>query len=202
MASGAKAGINADDPRYQRSVTAIRRAVVHLLSAGPPSELTITELVLAAGVTRPTFYQHFGSVPEAARSVALAMLEDAFPIPSPISPEDRESPRRLAARIKGNAAPVILHLAERRAFYVHVLEGAGSAAFFEQIIQFLAERLLPEASTTARHDPQGDRMSILAGGLMWMVARWLRAEASEDAEHFAGRLAEAVVTLLLPAPRS
>lgn len=198
MANNAKASMKAGDPRFQRSLAAIRGAVQELVTAKSPAELTITEVVRAANVTRPTFYQHFASVPEAARNTALALLDDAFPIPLPISPEDRALRDQLIARIKGNATPVLRHLSEWRGFYVNVLEGAGTAAFFEQIIAFLTTRLLPDIGKIARSDAHGDRVTILAGGLMWMVTRWLREETPKDVEYFADRLAEAVVTFLMP----
>ena len=188
-----------DDPRFQRSLKALRAAVLGLVEAGPLADLSITRLVQTAGVTRPTFYQHFADIPDAARRVALALLDQAFPVPPPFPAGVEITPDSLFARIEGNALPVIRHLQAHRSFYVNVLEGAGNAAFFEEVVTFLSGRFLPEGNALAPRDPHGDRMTVMAGGLMWLVVRWLRDDGAADApEPLARRAADAAVSLLLP----
>ncbi|MFZ5783760.1 MAG: TetR/AcrR family transcriptional regulator [Pseudomonadota bacterium] len=190
----------ADDPRSRRSLEALLGAVTALVDGEPIHQISITGVVQAAGVTRPTFYQHFADVPAAAQQAALVRLATAFgsAVPPPI---DRAATgRQLKRRIEDRARPVMEHLQAHRDFYVRVLEGAGTVAFFDELVAFVARQLLPDVFEAA--DGEGavreDLATLVAGGVVWMVVRWLRATSGrQTAEAMARRIASTVPRLLV-----
>lgn len=192
----------ADDPRFQRSLQALHVALLELVDAQPVEEISITALVQAAGVTRPTFYQHFADIPDAARRVALARLDAAFPVPEPFPEHFEISAQNIFRHVADMALPVIEHLHEHRAFYRRVLDGAGNAAFLDEIVSFLAGRFLPDAfELAARRQAarKDDLMTVMAAGAMWLMVRWLRDDRSaETAEEMAQRIAAVAATMVAP----
>lgn len=176
--------------------------MLDLVDTQPLEEISITALVQAAGVTRPTFYQHFADIPDAARRVALARLDAAFPMPEPFPEHFEISAENIFRHVAEMALPVIEHLREHRAFYLGVLEGAGNAAFFDEIVSFLAARFLPDAFELAARQQAASRddlMTVMAGGAMWLMVRWLRDDRpAETAEEMAQRIAAVAATMVVP----
>ena len=65
------------DPRIARTKSAVQLAVLKLLSKEHPfSALTISEVALAAGITRKTLYARFGSLEQVIEEMALNMFEE------------------------------------------------------------------------------------------------------------------------------
>ena len=64
------------DPRLARTRAAILEAATASMEAGPLEEVTISGLVERAGVSRPSFYQHFGDLPTVFRDAAFARLQE------------------------------------------------------------------------------------------------------------------------------
>ncbi len=181
-----------DDPRFQRSLTALIDAITDRIDVAPLSDISITRVVEAAGVTRPTFYQHFADVPDAARRAALMRLSAAFPMPEPAAGPDDLRPQAIHDRITSHAEPVLAHLMTHKDFYLRVLEGAMNVAFFEEIVSFVAERLLPEVFELAARGSDATRRDltvVTAGGVTWFVIRWLRGEFDHDPAAMARRCA-------------
>ncbi len=78
------------DPRIARSRRAVGNALMELLADGRPyTDLTVSEIAACAGLTRKTFYAHFGSIDAVVRDLAmdlftstlLAVGDDAFILP-------------------------------------------------------------------------------------------------------------------------
>lgn len=188
------------DPRSQRSLKALHLALLDLVDARPVEDISITALVHAAGVTRPTFYQHFADIPDAARRAALARLDAAFPVPEPFPENFEISAPNICRHVGEVALPVIEHLHDYRMFYLRVLDGAGNAAFFDEIISFLSGRFLPNAfELAAQTARKNDLIAVMAGGTMWLIVRWLRNDApTELAQEMAERIAAVAATMLAP----
>jgi AcrR family transcriptional regulator len=189
------------DARLERSRDAIIRAITPMIERMPLSEISITRLVTEAGITRPTFYQHFPDVLSAARVAAFYRLEAAFPFPEPVQPGTELTGAEMKVRISKQAQPIFTHLAEHRAFYVRVMDEAGTAGFFDDLIDFTAARMLPEAIAISKPDDIGLATKFFAGGLTWLAIGWLRAGLELPAHNISSSIAAFVAGLLGKADR-
>ncbi len=182
------------DARLERSREAILRAIVPLVEQGPLAGISITRLVSAAGITRPTFYQHFPDVPAAARAAGLARLDAAFPFPEPIPDGVPATAARIRARVLKQALPLFAHLAEHRVFYGRVMEEAGTAGLFDSLVAFTATRLLPGSMALLAGAPErvATTTRFFAGGLTWLAINWLRSGATVPPAEFSRQVARMV----------
>ncbi|WP_375691692.1 TetR/AcrR family transcriptional regulator [Pseudooceanicola sp. LIPI14-2-Ac024] len=203
--SSAQNASRSPDPRSERSSAALAEAMMRLARETPLNELTITRLVQEAQVTRPTFYQHCNGIQDLAQRVALANLDRA--IPENAAPEATATDgAQLSAHVASHVCAALDHLEENRAFYLNVLDHAGSVEFFEGIIRLLTAKMVADAFAALRRaDPEAaeDLMQVLAGGVMWLVIGWLRSEAPKDTPAaMSRRIGQTVATLLLSAGAS
>lgn len=116
---------------------------------------------------RPTFYQHFKDVPDAARRKALVRLAAAFPVPEPFPADFTFTAQSIRAHVEIRAQPVVQHLQDHRIFYLRVMGGAGNAAFFDEIVTFVAARFLPEIYDLVAGKQAtlwADLLIVIAGG--------------------------------------
>lgn len=169
-----------------------------MIETMPLAEISITRVVSAAGVTRPTFYQQFPDILTAARIAAFQKLMSAYPFPEPLPPGTVLTAAELQDRIVKQAEPLFEHLAAHRAFYVRVMDEAGTAGFFDELIDFTAARLLPEAMEASAGSPE--RVAIatefFASGLTWLSIRWLRSHPTISAEILSRQVAALVADLI------
>lgn len=186
------------DARLERSRHAILRALTPMIETTPLADISITRLVSAAGVTRPTFYQQFPDVLTAARVAAFHRLTTAFPFPEPLPPGAVLTAAELQRYVIKRAEPLFEHLAAHRAFYVRVMDEAGTAGFFDDLISFTAARLLPEAMAASAGSPERVALAteFFAGGLTWLTIRWLRADRPSPAAAISSQVAELVADLI------
>lgn len=98
------------DPRQRHSRDKLRGAIEALLAEKPLDALTIEEITRTAGVTRPTFYSHYGS----ADALALDAVEAAL--------------ARLGETFVAHHAPANIPPLERLGgFLAHLAAGAGKS---------------------------------------------------------------------------
>lgn len=74
------------DVRVQRSRAQLMSALSSLMKQSPSDQISISSLCTAAGVSRPTFYQHFSNVDDvltAALDQRLAEVIDSHPTDAP-----------------------------------------------------------------------------------------------------------------------
>lgn len=168
----------ASDPRFQRSRAAVLAAVTALLDRRPMAEISITQLVAEAGITRPTFYQHFPDIPAAATAAALERLAEAFPIRATPEVACLSTAAEHREAVATLACPVLEHLLAHRTFYLRVVEGGGTADFFDDLVRFVGLRVLTEIDRFALSETEERRRDLatyLAGGTTWLVLHWLRS---------------------------
>lgn len=187
------------DPRFQRSRASIIGAVTGLVRELPIEQLSITRVVETAGVTRPTFYQHFPDVLSAAQEAAFVRLAEAFPGPREPRAAARLPDAELHRRIVAQASPVFAHLAEHRPFYQRVLAAAAGVTFFDRLIAFVASRMLPETldAGESAHAFQEDLTTVMAAGVTWLVVRWVSSEVLQPSSvaHMATQVADIALAL-------
>lgn len=183
------------DPRMQRSRNALVDAATRLLDDRAVSDISITGLVEEAGVTRPTFYQHFPDIPAIARAAALTRLAAASPIPEPI-PVAELTPAQIRDIVAAQFLPDLVHLAKHRDFYLRVLDGATDLNLLTELVAISLERAAPEPfehATRGQVTSAHDLMTLIAGGATWLIITWLR-DSDEGPKILADRIATTVTT--------
>lgn len=182
------------DPRFARSREALLSAITALLDDGPLGEISIKRVVGDAGISRPTFYQHFEDLPAAARAAAQDRLSRAFP---PIgAAEVKLSEGNIASLAEARVAPILQHLRQCRRFYRHVFDGGANVQFFDDLVAFIAERmslsgLAPKAGGNSEAHAMG---IVLAGGVMWLVIRWLHMDRGAETPNSLARRIGVVIS--------
>lgn len=181
------------DPRAQRSRAALIAALWEELRANNPAP-TITELVARAGVSRPTFYQHYTDVPELMRATATARLRDLLAASTSASVTQRDA---LAARLRA----LLTELHRDRSAYLAILLGPAAVAVLGELIPVLAGTLRSASSplTAAIHagvDAQeaAARAEFISAGVLWRVLQWLRSEDARSLADVAERLTDNLFT--------
>lgn len=167
------------DPRFVRAHKALAQALIALVDENPSEPISITRLVEAAGVTRPTFYQHFADVGAALQQVALERVGEAFP-----SAPRQDDGRPIEQQVHDYILPPLQHLDEHRLFYLRVIETAASIAFFEELVRLIQQRM-----RSLPHYRESDLSDVVAAGAMWMVVRWLRGTVTGTPGDIARRIA-------------
>lgn len=149
------------DARVSRTRTALVSAVEDVLDQGSWSDLTIRGLCSRAGISRPTFYQHFTSPEELLGATIRHRLDEARA--GVCSTAD--VPEVLAAaltRLDGERREYAC-LAAHPTVYAQV-----QAAFQEWLTGRLRERY-PDAGDVA--------VSYVVGGIAQVMGAWLAAES-------------------------
>lgn len=177
-----------------RSTARLRGATLRLLDERGPEELTITDVVAAAGVTRPTFYAVFGDLPSAVAEAALFRLEQAF--------EGATLAADLPAAERGPAMElaylgILRRLEDHADFFSRILRGSGGYAVQERGVRFVAGRLREDSplSPALAAGPLvlDAAATALAAAVTWRVLTWLGTAERESAEQLAVELRDLVL---------
>jgi AcrR family transcriptional regulator len=197
------AGMDAasDDPRAARSKRALIAAVTELIDQRDLDRISITQVVAAAGVTRPTFYQHFADVSALASAAAIARLDAEFSRHEPAA-----APGSGLQSVEPVVRELLEHLARHRDFYRRVLGTARSTgAATNAAVELVARRILdrgPLAGAAGDSDAEvvRDSVVILSGGIVWLLSNWLATPLTgrDSVRSMAHRIAVQLVRLAPP----
>src|SRR5690625_3187169 len=132
IAAQSDLGEVAVNPRAERSRAALIEAMTSALDTSEPGAvLSVAEIARAAGVSRPTLYQHFGDLPNlmrAAAMVRLVALFDTVPQPAPLAQISWREASVAALRA------LLTELEHRRGFYLAVLDSTAARDVREDVI--------------------------------------------------------------------
>lgn len=140
------------DARVLRSCAALSEAMLEMLAEGRGLDLTVSALCERAGVSRPTFYQHFGSV-EGLLSTSLRLRLDQL--------DDAPVSGSLAAVLRGLAA-------DRSAYGARLGDPRMVSRVYATVCEWLADRI------RSLH-PDADPLVVefAAGGATRSIILWL-----------------------------
>lgn len=187
----------------------ILAAVVDLLRAQDPAQVSITAVVRQAGTTRPTFYRQVGDLPTAFAEAAVTRIDAAFTAAGvgPLGAVDGASRASSAATRRvdlHDVAPedlpamervitgIVEDLAPDAAFFRRVLLGHGGHRVQLRVIEAVAEELRiasPLAPALARGPlPPTFAAQTLAAGVSWAMLDWFAEDQRPPAATIAHRL--------------
>ncbi|WP_185173860.1 TetR/AcrR family transcriptional regulator [Rothia nasimurium] len=182
----------AADPRPARSRAALIDAATEALGTSDPSNLSITTLVKTAGVSRPTFYQHFTDMHELIHAAALTKISAAFDELLPADPT--ASVAVFTSEVSTN---LLKQLQVDADFYRNVLAISGNSSLVAELIDFLSHRFLSRPAVAERFitknpDLTSDYTQFVAAGVAWLAVRWLATDFTGEhtAEATGERLAQ------------
>ncbi|MGW0037547.1 TetR/AcrR family transcriptional regulator [Gordonia sp. NPDC003376] len=179
--------------RRRRSRDLLVGAVGELLDAHEPDQITITDVVNHASVTRPTFYAVFPDLPSAFAEAALTRMADAFAGEAAVDVPDARRPDVMLGAI----TRILTRLAADAGFYTRVVNGHGAHIVQAQAIAFLADELLTNTpvSQALRTGPLPAETSAtaIAAGVIWTGLRWLTANPREPVGAMAVELRDLVL---------
>lgn len=164
-----------DGPGGQRSRSRakLRAAAADLLDERDPAGITVTDLVRAAGVSRPTFYATYADLPDAWADAALLRLEEAFEGIDPTDPRFvAGDPEALLETIGKTIGRLLPHLE----FMRRVLDAARGHEVLRRAIDFLAGRILaaPRLGAAIAEGPLDDAVGAraMAAAIVWTAVEW------------------------------
>lgn len=156
-----------------RSRDKLRAAAVVLLDQREPADVTITDLVNEAGVSRPTFYAVYRDLSEAWADAAVLRLEEAF---DGIDPASDGFGTGDIGRILEVIGVAVEKLEPHVDFMHRVLTGPGGPEVLRQSIDYLAGRILaaPTLGGSLAAGPLAPETAAraIAASVAWTAVQW------------------------------
>jgi AcrR family transcriptional regulator len=144
---GKRAGVHAERSAEQHCQ--MLDATLALLAEGAPyAELTVQRIAARAGVSRPTFYAHFGD----RRELLLELIENALrPVLDALAAEEPASGQALRpARIKPTIALVLSIARARAPLFRAIIEASTYDDAVHDALSSFAGRFIDAATATIR----------------------------------------------------
>lgn len=152
------------DPRSQRTVARLERALHELLLTREAAEISVAELCRTAGVHRTTFYKHYASVSQFTWRTFGTMLEELA-----VLRRDDDAGRAGTVRL-------LEYVAAQRDLYRRLLGPSGDLAFQRATVDHLVHDVEPTLVGERRHE----RALVQAFAMLGMAEAWAFTE-DEDA---------------------
>lgn len=183
------------DPRAIRSRAALVTIAEQLLDEAHAEELTVTEVAARAGVSRPTFYQHFADVSALIASAVVADLERSF-----ARSDARFTDKSGVEFLHGTNRMLLEQVSLRRDVYRRVLRGSSSYVVLSATVGYISTRMSEHvlgAHLASGRRADEDRITAVAAGSTWLVLQWLETDftGGDTPEAFAKRLTSLMLTL-------
>lgn len=180
-----------DDPRWHRTESALRRALVELCAQTGPAAVTVPALVRQAGIGRATFYRHHHDVAafvDAQREQMLTRLKRAFQHARHEAGPDPGRYVTLTVRIK--AALQVVH--ENAELFTLLSRGPEGTVFRTRCRALLAELFAEDLDwlgirVDADYCPPEYVSAFVVHATLGVIGTWLakpRPEPIEDVTFF------------------
>lgn len=183
------------NPRTKRVRESLIQAAFELVSKSPVTDISLTEIAQAAGVSRPTVYKQFN---DTASLVAEATIESLDSILADIDAElsFEDGDKCLHALMRRFVSAVCEH----RDFYRHAIYGPSAAQIMTGVARMLDERMRTRfigyrlSSSEVGAD---DCRAAISAGVVWLLIRWLGSDPEEagSPDDIADRIASAMLSL-------
>lgn len=173
-----------DDPRAERTRAALLAAVVNVVQERGTTEIPLTEVAKAAGVSRQGAYLHYRDLSQLLLDAAIELLRSEVEPPAA-----GEHPRATTLRMT-------THFARHRTFYRAMLSGRCAYALHLAVLDFLRASP-PEGVRALEASTARDFGDFVTGGAGTIINAWvLDPDDDSTPEQLAERL-DTVLDLLV-----
>lgn len=159
------------NPRTQRARDALMDAARRLVSERPVSEISLTEIAEAAGVSRPTVYNLFKDTPTLVAETAVDNMVRIFTIIKNELPDGKGE-----AYLQHVMQMFIDRVYEERTFSRNAMFGPSSVEITAAVVDLLSG-IMRDGFIGTRLRAQGedieDRLMVISAGVIWMLSQWL-----------------------------
>jgi AcrR family transcriptional regulator len=196
------------DARQRKTRAKLAEVILRLAAERSASELTVSEITVAAGINRSTFYQHASSPMELLEDILREQLDEIRNRFLPLRPASSGVIPVSPAAIRDVTAAVIEHVGAHSALYTRALGATSGASslhpllsrhFAESVTQLLSEHGVeiptgesPDAAQKAYVAESAAR--FIADGTVGAIDVWLRTPEPRNVDSFL-----AVYRLIMPA---
>ncbi|WP_448852871.1 TetR/AcrR family transcriptional regulator [Corynebacterium sp. 335C] len=169
-----------------RSRGRLREATTALLDERDAADITVTDVVAAAGVTRPTFYAAYPDLGEVFADAALHRLIEAF---AGVDPDDGILEPGADGVIRPGIRTALERLEPHVGFFSRVLRGPSGIEVLRRSIDYVAARILvgPTLGGVLGRGPVPGPVAAhaLAAGAVWAAYDWSTSEERRPLEQLA-----------------
>ncbi len=177
------------DARSLRSQELLRNALLRLIEDRLFDKITLREITIEAGVSYPTFFNHYDSKEDLFQDIARNEIIDL-----------------LAAFREGRLSPdwrpgenICAYIIERRSLWRTLLTAGASDAMRSEFIR--RGRDIPSSRPSLGHGFPIDIVSgVIASGIFEIIAWWLAQDADYPAETIANMLETLIIEPALHLP--
>ena len=170
------------DRRVRRTHAALQGALIGLVEENELGQISVADVVQAAGVSRSTFYDHYRDVHELAEAACTSMIDnliESLAVLDPTWAEPPEDPDR-------SLLAFFTNFADHAGLYRSLLGPQGSARVIDHIRRrttaavYIAVRLAlgadhPSPETVSSTDiPHDVPAAFIAGSLISVATDWLQ----------------------------
>ena len=176
------------DPRAARTRQGILSAVARL-HAADSKDISVSDIVREAQISRSSFYAHFSSLDD----LAVALLRQEFA--SVVGPNTRSA--AAGSGLRESYTRLVEHFAQRESIYSSALGLPLSRRAFDDVVAAYAEQVLASFDEPASEaDAIRARLAAtyVAGGTVSLLSAWVANHHDISADQLAGQLID-----LLPA---
>ncbi len=163
------------DARVLQTRKALKQALLKLLDEKPLEEITIREIVAAAGVNYTTFFRHHTSKEELLNDIAASEIQTLF---------DLTLPTLDATDTRAGALALCNYVAENKALWSRLLTGGAAGKLREEFIRLTREFAAAHGSD---HDWLPPEVGVIFGasGTIELLTWWLQQEQQIPADQLA-----------------
>lgn len=181
----------ATDARAVRTREALRTALLELLEERPLDQVTILDIASTAGIGYTTFFRHHPSKESLLNDIAAEQVRNLIGLSLPMMQ---------GTDIRMAALTLCRYVDEHRALWTTLLTGGAAGAIREEFLrisrQIAASHKQPQAWLPAEVG-----VVLAVGGIVELLAFWLRQTNPMPIERVAEILDLIIVAPLIAAPR-
>ena len=166
------------------------------------SDISVADIVRIAGISRSSFYAHFGSIDEVASEMLGSQFDEIGDLVIDLRTEDL-LPRRSSARL--GYERLIAHMVDNFPLYSSALDLPMTRKAYDDVVQSYSARLA-ESVILLGDVPDGVDAHIVstyvAGGAMTLISAWMRGQVEISDDELATQLVDLLPPWVLEAPTS